>query len=407
VLGGLYFGCLFVTSVTSMFSWIPVPRPPIPIIGQSDNLPTWKGTERVNILLLGLDQRPDERGQPTRSDTMIVVSIDPSTKSGGMLSLPRDLWVPIPGQGENKINTAHFFGEVEKKGNGPVLAKKTVQDLLGVPIHYYAKVDFQGFEKLIDMIGGVSIDVDRPVKDNEYPTEDYGVRRIYIPAGIQRMDGKTALQYARSRHADNDFSRSKRQQKVILAARQEALRLDVLPKVPSMIGLVLQSVQTDLAPNDLLALAGMAKSVSSENIVSHSIDSSMMIDVNGNGTVFKLKRDEAARVINEVFHSGEARKETATIEVQNGTSRAGLAGSTANLLKSSGYDVVEIGNADSDYKETVIIDYAGKKTTSEALAQFLRVPAKNVRSVASTGKEEADILIILGQDFRADVPATN
>lgn len=407
VAGGLYFGCLFITSITTMFNWVPLPRPPIPIIGQSDNLPTWKGKERVNILLLGLDQRADERDQPTRSDTMIVLTVDPTTKSAGMLSLPRDLWVPIPGQGENKINTAHFFGEVQKKGNGPALAKKTVQDLLGVPIHYYAKVDFKGFEKLIDMVGGITIDVEKPVKDNEYPTENYGVQRVYIPAGVQRMDGKTALRYARSRHADTDFNRNTRQQKVILAARQQAMRLDLLPKLPGMLGVMLQSVQTDLSANDLLALARMAREVDSNSIVSQSIDGTMTTDVNGDGTILKLRRDATARVINEVFHSGSVRKEAAKIEVQNGTGRAGLAASTADLLKNSGYSVVRIGNADGEYRETVILDYSGKKATAEAIAQLLKVAVKNVRSVVSTGEEEADILVILGQDVRVDVPRSD
>lgn len=396
ILGGLYFGCIFITSV---FSWIPFPQPSVPIIGQSDNIPTWKGSERVNILLIGLDQRPDEKGQPTRGDTLIVVTVDPKTKSAGMLSIPRDLWVPIPGHGENKINTAHFFGELDRKGNGPVLAKRTVQDLLGVPIHYYVRVDFQGFEKLIDMIGGITLDVERPLKDNEYPTENYGVQRIYIPTGIQHMDGRTALQYARSRHADNDYERNRRQQKVLLSARQQALQLNLLPKLPGMLSTILQSVQTDISPTDLLALAKLTREVDSNSIVSGTIDDTMVNDVNGDGTLLTPRRQDIARLVNEVFFGYRAKQEAAKIEIQNGTGRTGFAASVANQLKSAGYTVVKIGNAESYYKETVIIDYSGKKATVNAIADWLKASAKNVRTVSSPeNKNDIDILIILGED---------
>ncbi len=382
---------------------MPIPRPSVPIIGdQSGNTPTWKGTDRVNILLLGIDQRPDERDQPTRSDTMIVLTIDPKTKSAGMLSIPRDLWVPIPGHGENKINTANFFGDADKPGNGPALAKRTVQDLLGIPIHYYVRVDFQGFKKLIDMVGGVNIDVERPLKDNEYPTEDYGIQRVYIPAGIQHMDGETALQYARSRHADNDFARSQRQRQVILAARQQALQLNILPKLPGMLTTIMQAVKTDLSPTDLLALAGLLRDIDSNSIVSEAIDDSMVNDMNHDGTVLTLKRQEAQKVINEVFYGYRVKQEAAKIEVQNGTGRTGLAASVAEQLKNAGYSVVKIGNASSDYKETAIIDYSDKKATTDALANLLKVAPKNVRTMSSSSAEDKDIdiLVILGQDVK-------
>ncbi len=399
VLGGLYFGCVFITTA---FSWIPIPRPPVPIIGgQGDNLPSWKGTDRVNILLLGLDQREDERGQPTRSDTMIVVTLDPVSKSAGMLSIPRDLLVQIPGHGENKINTANFFGDVDKKGNGPLLAKKVVQDLLGVPIHYYARIDFAGFEKMIDMVGGVDVDVDKALKDDEYPTENYGVMRIYVPVGLQHMDGRTALRYARSRHEDSDFGRAQRQRKVLLAARDKALQLNLLPKLPGMLNAILQSIQTDIPPTDMLALARLAKDIDSSSIVSRSIDESMVEDVNREGSSLQLRPGELPKLVSQVFSDSRSKQEAAKIEVQNGTSRAGLAASVANTLKSASYTVVRIGNATTDYKETVIINYSGKSATVAALAKMLKVPAKNIRNASAGDKSDVDVLIILGQDTPA------
>jgi len=406
VAGGIYAGCIFASSVASMIEIGPVsisvPRPPAPAIsGITSDSPVWKGDERVNILLLGLDQREDQKGQPTRSDTIIVLTIDPRTKSAGMLSLPRDLWVPIPGHGENKINTGYFFGEVDKRGNGPILAMRTVEDFLGIPIHHYAVVDFQGFEKLIDAIGGVTIDVEKPIRDDEYPTPDYGTISIYIPAGVQHMDGQRALQYARTRHADSDFGRIKRQQQVLIAARNQVMRLDIIPKLPNMLGILQESIKTDLAPADILALAGLLREIDSENIISRSIEPSMVNDVNGDGTVLIVKRNELAKLMAEVFSDPRVRREAASIEVQNGTSREGLANSTATSLKNLGYDVEKIGNADrSDYRESTIIDFAGKEATTNSLAKLLNVPSKNVRSASAKGSADVDILVILGQDAR-------
>ncbi|MBI4321357.1 MAG: LCP family protein [Chloroflexi bacterium] len=405
VLGGLYFGCLFLTKVSSVFSWIPVPRPSAPILGidfgsgdSIDALPMWTGTDRVNILLLGLDQREDERGQPTRSDTLIVLTIDPVTKSAGVLSIPRDLWASIPGHGQNKINTAYFFGEVEKRGNGPALAKRAVQELLGIPLHNYALVDFQGFERLIDAIGGVVIDVDRPVKDDEYPSSNYGVMRVYIPAGLQRMDGRTALQYARSRHSDSDIYRMKRQQKVLFAARSQALQLNLLPRLPTLLNTLRQSIQTDLSATDILSLARLAKDFDTKNIVSKAIDESMIADVNRDGSVLVANKQDLSKLLNELFSDPRLKEESARIEVQNGTERSGLAGAVANKLRGLGYTITRIGNATADYKETVIIDYGDKKRTVKTLTDVMKVTQKNVRSSSSADNVDVDILIILGQD---------
>ncbi len=408
VLGGIYMGCIFVTSIASMLQLGPVtvalPRPPAPgLPGAASEAPAWKGTERINILLMGLDQRENERGQPTRSDTLIVLTIDPATKSAGMLSLPRDLWVTIPGHGENKINTGYFFGEVDKKGNGPSLAMRTVQTFLDIPIHHYAVVDFLGFEKLIDAIGGVTIDVEKPLKDDEYPTPDYGYMRIYVPAGIQHMTGERALQYARSRHADNDLGRNKRQQQVILAARSQVMKLDIIPKLPTMLGILQQALQTDFSPGDILALARLSRDIDSKNVVSRSVDVSMINDVYGDGSILTVKRPELAKAMAEIFSDPRLRNESANIEVQNGSDRAGLANSTATSLKNLGYKVLKVGNAErSDYKESVVIDYTGKKTTANSLAQLLGISLKNVKSASASPKDKdsIDILIILGPEAK-------
>ena len=216
-------------------------------------------TNRVNILLMGIDQREQDSGLPTRTDTMILLTIDPASKSMGMLTIPRDLWVPIPGLGrpvEDRINTASILGDLEKyPGGGPALAKKTVQYNLGVPVHYYVRMDFKGFEKIVDALGGVTINVPQAIQDEEYPDDNYGVMSISFPAGVQHMDGETALRYVRTRHADSDFGRGRRQLQFLMAMRDQALKLNILPKVPGLIGQMRDSIKTDLSANDIITLA--------------------------------------------------------------------------------------------------------------------------------------------------------
>jgi len=237
--------------------------------------------KRINILLLGIDQRPGETG-PFRTDSMIVVTIDPESGALGMLSIPRDLWVPIPGYGENRINTAHFLGDLHKyPGGGPALAKKTVSYNFGFPVHYYVRVNFEGFRRLIDMIGGIDIDVPHEIRDDQYPDENYGYDPLYIPAGRIHMDGDLALKYARTRKADNDFERARRQQQIILAVRDKVLSLNLLPslipKIPELLRTLSDSIQTDIPMDELIMLARLARDLNTENIKTAVIDETMTV----------------------------------------------------------------------------------------------------------------------------------
>ena len=392
-------------------------------------VPVWQSPDRVTILLLGLDMGDDDPRLPTRSDTMILVTVDPVHKRAGMLSIPRDLWVPIPGHGENKINTAHFFGEVDKAGGGPALAVKTVEYNFGVRVNYYARVDFHGFEELIDAIGGVTLDVERPIRDDDYPiaSEKSGrTRRIYIPTGLQHMDGAQALRYARSRHADNDFGRNHRQQAVLLAARTQILQPSILPRVPQMIGILRSALQTDVPLTDVLPLFNMARGIQSKDIVSRTIDSSMVIDVNGDGTVLVPDRKKIRKLVEEIFSDAPpsaTAKPTATpvptptripsptptptktapiaVRVYNGTLRDHLAADTAEMLRVRGYDIRDVGQASrSDYAQTVILDHTGRPHVAAAIAQMLDVPSTAIRR-AQAAEDGSDVTIILGQDARA------
>jgi LCP family protein required for cell wall assembly len=418
VAGGIYSGYLFYTTIKDFVAHAQLGMPVQPGLEQGrapqEELPDI-AKERVNILLLGIDKRANEKG-PSRTDTMIVVTIDPRSKTAAMLSIPRDLWVPIPGYSENRINTAHFLGERDKyPGGGPALAKKTVQYTLGVPIHYYIRVNFEGFEKIVDAIGGITIDVKEPIHDDKYPDENYGYMTVDIPAGIQHMDGKTALQYARVRHGSSDFTRAKRQQQVLKAIRDKVLSLNIpLTKIPEILRIVGDSVQTDLTLSEMYALAKLGREIPAENIKNAVIDETMTTpQVTPDGAhVLIPDRARVRALVDELFSGPASSKagpsekdliaqEAAKIEVQNGTLTPGLAQRTAEYLKSLGYTVVSFSNADRfDYAKTVLIDYTGKANTVNALVQRFHILPENVLRYTNV-QSNVDIRLILGQDYAA------
>ncbi len=438
ILGGIYFGYFFYVTVRELVAHAQLPSlpsvnllPSIPIAGQQperktnistggEPLPDWQKKERVNILLLGIDEREGQYG-PWRTDTMIVLTLDPEGKTAGMLSIPRDLWVPIPGYGENRINTAHYTGDLKKHpGGGPALAIKTVQYNFGIPIHYYIRVNFSGFIKAIDTIGGIDIYVEKEIYDPQYPDNAYGYDPLYIPAGSHHMDGELALKYARTRHTGSDFDRLRRQQQVILAVRDKVLRLgmlpQLLPKLPELLKTVGDAVQTDLQLDEMVNLAQLASQIDNEHIKTAVIDSSMTVDTttpNGAQVLIPL-REEIRAVVDEIFttpteavaaeeEAGEREKlaaEGAKIIVHNGSTIGNLAIQTGAFLKEKGFQVVEFGNAERfDYPTTMIVDFTGKEYTIQCLARLLNVSENNIQKYTGS-YSEVDIRLIIGADFQ-------
>lgn len=229
----------------------------------------WQGTERVNILLMGIDRRPGE-AFISRTDTMMLASIDPETNSVSILSVPRDLYVQIPGYGRDRINTAFVYGS---QGNNPIggaaLAMQTIEYNLGVPVHHYAMVDFSAVTKGVDALGGIDIYVPYTIDDPTYPDMGYGYDPLYVPAGQHHMDGNLALKYARTRHGDSDIHRAQRQQQVILAVRNKALALgvaDLIKRAPVLYQQLDSGMMTDLSLDQLLKLGRLASDVPTENI---------------------------------------------------------------------------------------------------------------------------------------------
>jgi LCP family protein required for cell wall assembly len=411
---------------------------PQPVTGLTgETLPDWEEDERVNVLLLGIDKRPDE--QYARTDTIILVTVDPATGKAGMLSIPRDLWVTIPGYGENRINTAHYLGDKNGyPGGGPALAMKTVQYNLGVPVHFYVRVDFDGFRRIVDTLGGIDIDVAQTINDPKYPDENYGYDPFYIEAGLQHMDGGTALKYARTRATSGaDFARARRQQQVLFAIREKALAIDVVPKIPELWTTMAGTAQTDLQLVDILELAKLADEITSDDIQSTVIDHTMTVDyVASTGAQVLLPvREKMRPVVDSMFSSPEPsgppptptpdpavvaqaqaeveaeaqrqaevaaalQSEGAKIVVQNGTPQDSLAATTAEYLRDQGFTIVQFGPADgADYPRTVIVDYTDKTYALTLLADIFNVADENIRRSPNL-KSDVDIRVIIGADFQ-------
>jgi polyisoprenyl-teichoic acid--peptidoglycan teichoic acid transferase len=210
----------------------------------------------INIILLGSDHRNQDTDW--RTDTMILVMLDPRSKQAGVINIPRDLWVNIPGRAPNRINTLDEFG-------GPPLVKQVVGSVLGVPIDYYVRIDFSGFQKAIDTIGGITVDVDCTLRESN----------IVFPAGKTQMDGATALLFSRLRKSTSIFDRMRRQSRVLWAVREKLLSADMFPRIPELWNVIRTTVQTDIPPQDMLSLASLANEIKPSDIRGLMIDYSM------------------------------------------------------------------------------------------------------------------------------------
>lgn len=394
-------------------------EPPVRIDPQQ----VYTGTERVNILVMGVDQRAGEDG-PCRTDSMMVLTIDPVTLRAGVLSIPRDLWVPIWGYNmQARINTANFIGDRDGyPGGGPALAAATVEYNFGIRIHHYVRLNFTAFVELVDRIGGIEICVKEEIKDPYYPDEAYGYDPLYIPAGCHHFDGALALKYARVRHtAGGDFDRARRQQQVMQAIFERVTRLDLLPQLvlqaPELWVMLQDSVVTDpeLTLDKIVALANLASKVPPENVRYGVIDENYvdLYTTPDNQKVLIPVREEIRKLRDYIFADAPApvsddpvarlAEEAAKIQVLNGTTVEGLAGRTAEFLRQQGFQVAHTGNAPaSDYAESLIIVYTGKTYTAESLCRVLNLPPTAIVHGADP-TVEYDILVILGADYRPPV----
>jgi LCP family protein required for cell wall assembly len=242
------------------------------------------------VLVMGSDERRDRDGKPIpgeapHSDTMILFALDSDKKQARMLSVPRDLLVTIPGYGpDHRINEAYTLGENNHlAGGGPALAVKTMEQLTGLHIPYYAVTTFDGFRQTVDALGGVYVDVDRPLTDHDYPGQGNDFMPIYIPAGRQVFNGERALEYVRSRHDDplSDFGRNQRQQKFVNAVSKKMLQPERLTQFNQFMDIVKANVRTNLSPAQILGLGNAMVSVGKGHVQGYAVGPGYVHDPSG------------------------------------------------------------------------------------------------------------------------------
>jgi LCP family protein required for cell wall assembly len=395
------------------------PDGPQPTPELSGDSPSWNGVDRINILMMGLDYRDWLTGEgPPRTDSMMLVTIDPITKSAGMLSIPRDLWVEVPGFEHNRINTAYFLGETYRlPGGGPGLAMQTVENLIGVPVQYYAVIEFSAFERFIDEIGGVEVLVPERMK-----ISPLGRDSIWLEAKAYKLDGPEALAYARARKTDGgDFDRAERQQQVLMAVRDQILELDMvavlLRRAPALYQDLRQGIQTNLTLDQLVALGLLAAQVDLQDISKGVIapPEMVLLDTHLDGAmVLKPVPDQIRALRDEIFTGTGAiapsvPPETSTEAVQiefarlavlNGAGLEGLATDTAEYLQGQGLNVIQIANADRiDYDKSRVIVYSQNYPyTIRYLAELLGLTEGQILQ-AVFPENDLDLMVILGADW--------
>lgn len=378
---------------------------------------TWEGTDRVTVLLMGVDQRCDEEG-PTRTDSLMLLTVDPVSKTAGILSLPRDLWVQIPGFGVERINQAYYFGEgFEYPGGGPALAEETVEALLGIKIDYYATINFDAFIQIVDLLGGIEVDVAEPIDDPKYPDSCYGFDPFHLEPGPQRLNGEMALKYARTRSTEGgDIDRGNRQQEVVLAVREQVLAqiTDLLVQAPVLWRTLQENVHTTMTLDEALRLALLVQEIPSENIRRAIIDyNHVYVAKTPNGQDVLVPIRENVRALRDELFAPPAvpaavienlpekmQSEGARVAVYNGTQVFGLAAETESYLKTKAVNITEVGNADSaTYASSQIIEYGDHPYTVQYLVQLMGIPPLNVTK-GTKPEGDYDLLVILGNDWR-------
>lgn len=380
-------------------------------------------TGRVTVLVMGIDERQSEQG-PWRTDTMMVLTIDPTNNTAGMLSIPRDAWVEIPDYDGlyATINTAHFKGDADNYpgGGGPTLAMKTVRYNFGIPVNYYVTVNFNAFITLIDYLGCVPISVPETINDPFYPEADGpGYDPFYVEAGEHCMDAATLLKYARTRATyGGDFDRANRQQAVIRAIRAHILSTDqlttLLRQSPQIYDELKDDIRTNLSLTQMIDLARLAARVPEENICSAVISAEYvdeLVTLPDSRQVILLDRPKVRGLVHDIFTGtgrctpglqalqAQATAENATVSIINGTAREGLATQTKDRLAGLGVNVASVGNADrTDYQTTIIYVLTGKVNTAQLIARLLGLPDSAIVET-SDPNIPYDIHIILGADY--------
>jgi LCP family protein required for cell wall assembly len=417
---GAFYGALVVATQVDRFFYTTIPLDnrlsvlPGVDTGSDEDI----GGGRINILVMGLDRRPSEGEAPTRTDTMFVLTIDPAKKTAGILGIPRDLWVEIPGKEggylEDRINSAYVRGEVDDyDGGGPALAMETVKHNFDIDVQHYVIIDFEGFREVIDALGGIDVEVPTYLYDPEYSESelpgDYDPQEFQ--PGVEHMDGSRALAYARIRRGTGDLDRIQRQQRIMFAVMDKALSLNILPVALDVWREYKDAVATDINEFQIPGLAKIAAEIPQERIAALSLGPATVPYTTPAGAAVLLASEDGIReIVRALFSDQQLLDENAIVEVQNGTGEPGLATSVIDYLVSVGFPSEGLLATDSPLQSpdqlTEIVDYSGKAYTTGKLADWLGIDKDRVR--AATPQDEglrngdADIVVVVGSDTEID-----
>jgi polyisoprenyl-teichoic acid--peptidoglycan teichoic acid transferase len=344
---------------------------------------------REAVLILGSDARPDEiaRGEVGRTDTLLLFVADRATPRLAMVSVPRDLWVPIAGHGQERVNAAFELG-------GGQAAKQTVSNVLAQRVDRYALIGLQGVRDVVDAVGGVDISVAQAIHDDAYPTDDYGYQTVDIPAGRQHMDGDTALKYARTRHQDSDFGRIARQQQILAAVRTAMLNPLNWPRTPAVLVALSRAIKTDVTPLDAIAIGAalLRDPGEPDRLV---IDTTLVNPITGQDGAFLLEARPDLKPAVARFLGGAS---SARVEVLNAAGVAGLAARTADRLAQGGFVIASVGDAPKPQAQTTVMARPGARSVGEQIAATLGIASSRVSESATLSG--ADVQVILGADAR-------
>lgn len=381
-----------------------------------------EGDGRVNILLMG--RGGGGHTAPDLTDTLMVASIDPVNKTATLLSIPRDLWVDVPGGGPMKINAAwatgqfKYLGKVKPGSTDPKAIEAgfknvdtVIEKTLGINIHYNMIADFKAFKQAIDTVGGVAVNVPADLVDPAMAWENNN-NPVLAKAGLQSFDGTGALMYVRSRQSTSDFDRANRQRSVMMALKGKMQELGTLSnpvKISGLISAFGNNVSTDLSMNNASRLYTIMKSIKDTNTVSASlVDTNNTYvttsNIKGQSVVIPkagaFNYNDIQNFVRTQLKDPYIMKEKAKVLVLNGTPQAGIATKRADELKAYGYNVIGIGNTpNTGWTTTTLVDLTHKnKYTKNYLERRLGMSASNTLNDQTVATNGADFVIIIGSD---------
>ncbi|MFW5992112.1 MAG: LCP family protein [Halanaerobiaceae bacterium] len=341
-------------------------------------------TSRLNILIVGYDS---EIHGPSRADTIILTSIDLDTGQTGALFIPRDTRLEIPGYGKNRINAAHAFGGIE-------LVIQTLEQFLNVPVDYYMETDFDGFARIIDTMGGIKINIEKPL----HYVDRAGDLYIDLPAGERVLNGEEALQYVRYREETyGDIGRVRRQQKFIKSLMDKALSPEIIIKLPSIYKEVNNTVKTNIPFQDISPFLHLLKDMDLENIKTTMVPGEPKY-ING-ASYWLADREELEIMVNKLIRSKEYIENSGYfVTIYNGNGEPGVASGLADELRKYGFNISKVANAEHFNYQTTIIKYFDSQDKS-----IVRNIQKLIGGKIKEGENnKGGVEIIIGADYLQD-----